>query len=245
MKRWLLWVGLLISALSLFVALRGLHLRDVWEGIRSADFFWLFPAIIIYFLAVWMRSLRWRYFLRPINSFPVKGIFPVVAIGYMGNNIYPARAGELLRAVVLKHKYKIAVPASLTTIIIERVFDGVVMLAFIILNLPEVTKLPGMASFTNTIQKVTLWGSIVFIGALFSLSFAAIFSDKAQNFLLKTFGKIIPEKWLGPFRSILEKIFFGLRSLSSLSDMINILLGFIGLLCSLFLSGSAFPRLCY
>jgi len=224
MKRWLFWFGLLISAFSLFIALRGLQLEDVWGGIRSADFIWLFPGIIIYFLAVWMRSLRWHYFLRPINSFPVKEIFPIVTIGYMGNNIYPARAGELLRAVVLKHKYKTPIPASLATIVIERVFDGVVILAFIILNLSEVTKLPGMVEFTRTIQKVTLWGSIIFIGALIIFITAAIFSGQAQKFLLMTIGKIIPKKWHGTFQSLLEKIFFGLRSLSSFSDMILILL---------------------
>jgi uncharacterized membrane protein YbhN (UPF0104 family) len=48
MKRWHIWVGLLISALFLFIALRGLQLTDVWEGIKSADFIWLLPSIIIY-----------------------------------------------------------------------------------------------------------------------------------------------------------------------------------------------------
>ena len=224
MKRWLIWFGLLISAFSLFIALRGLQLGDVWGGIRSAEFIWLFPGIIIYFLAVWMRALRWHYFLRPIKSFPIKELFPIVTIGYMGNNIYPARAGELLRTIVLKQKYKTPIPASLATIIIERVFDGVVMLAFIILNLPEVINLPGMAAFSNTIQKITLWGSIIFVGALIAFIFAATFSEKAQNFILMTFGKLLSEKWLGKLQSVLEKIFFGLHSLSSVSDMVIILL---------------------
>ncbi|MDO9545603.1 MAG: lysylphosphatidylglycerol synthase transmembrane domain-containing protein [Pelolinea sp.] len=224
MKRWLFWVGLLISAFSLFFALRGLQLTDVWVGIRSAKFIWVFPGIIIYFLGVWMRSVRWHFFLRPINNISVKEIFPIVTIGYMGNNIYPARAGELLRAVVLKHNNKTPISASLTTIVIERIFDGVIMLGFIIFNFPKVTNLPGMAEFTPTIQKVTLWGSIFFISALIFFIVAAIFSDKVQKILLLTIGKILPEKWQGTFQSIIKKIFFGLRSLSSFYDMVIILL---------------------
>jgi len=119
MKRWHFWVGLLISVLFLFIALHGLQLIDVWEGIKSADFIWLFPGIIIYFIAVWMRAFRWHLFLRPVKIIPVNEIFPVVTIGYMGNNIYPARAGEILRAIVLKHQHKVPVSASFATIVIE------------------------------------------------------------------------------------------------------------------------------
>ena len=67
-------------------------------------------------------------------------MFPITCIGYMGNNIYPARAGEVLRAVVLKRRENVPISASLATIIVERIFDGVVMLAFVFLNLPELAK---------------------------------------------------------------------------------------------------------
>ena len=56
-------------------------------------------GVAIYFVAVWARAWRWHYLLRPIKKIPTSTMFPVVAIGYMGNNIYPARAGEVLRAV--------------------------------------------------------------------------------------------------------------------------------------------------
>jgi len=62
---------------------------------------------------------------------------PITTIGYMGNNIYPARAGEVLRAVILKRRENVSISASLATIIVERIFDGVVMLSFVFLNLPS------------------------------------------------------------------------------------------------------------
>ncbi len=222
MKRWHFWVGLLISVLFLFIALRGLQIADVWEGIKSADFIWLFPGIIIYFIAVWIRAFRWHLFLRPIKIIPVNKIFPIVTIGYMGNNIYPARAGEILRAVVLKHQHKVPVSASLATIIIERVIDGVIMLGFIILNLSEITTLPGAGEFAETIRSVALWGSIIFISALSFFLLAAVFPERAKNILFLMIEKAIPKNWRGKAQSISQRFIIGLRSLSSPIDVIII-----------------------
>ena len=63
---------------------------------------------------------RWHYLLRPIKKISTSTMFPMVTIGYMGNNIYPYRAGEVLRAVVLKSREGVAISASLATIIVER-----------------------------------------------------------------------------------------------------------------------------
>ncbi len=222
MKRWHFLAGLLISVLFLFIALRGLQIPDVWEGIKSADFIWLLPGVIIYFLAVWMRAFRWHLFLRPIETIPINKIFPIVTIGYMGNNIYPARAGEILRAVVLKHQHKVPVSASLATIVIERVIDGVIMLGFIILNLSEITNLPGTLDFEKTIRTVTFWGSAIFVGTFIIFLLAAVFPERAQNFLFLMIGKTIPKKWRGETQSISQRFIKGLRSLSSPIDVLII-----------------------
>ena len=222
MKRWHFWVGLLISVLFLFIALRGLQLIDVWEGIKSADFIWLFPGIFIYFIAVWMRAFRWHLFLRPVKIVPVNKIFPIVTIGYMGNNIYPARAGEILRAIVLKHQHEVSVSTSLATIVIERVIDGVIMLGFIILNLSEITTLPGAVEFAKTIHTVILWGSAIFIGALIIFLFTAVFPERTQKTLFLLIEKAIPKKWRGKAQSISQRFIKGLRSLSSPTDVLII-----------------------
>jgi uncharacterized membrane protein YbhN (UPF0104 family) len=99
LKRWQFWVGVLISAVLLWWALRGLQLGEVWESLRGANYFWLVPGIAVYFMGVWARAWRWHYLLRPLKRIPTRTMFPIVAIGYMGNNIYPARAGEVLRAL--------------------------------------------------------------------------------------------------------------------------------------------------
>ena len=94
MKRWYFWFVIAISALFLFLALRGLHLGQVWQSIQGANLLWLIPAVAVYFIDVIFRSLRWQILLKPTVQLDLGEVFPVISIGYLGNNIFPAR-GEL------------------------------------------------------------------------------------------------------------------------------------------------------
>jgi uncharacterized protein (TIRG00374 family) len=123
-----------------------------WGSHAPGELLVLIPGVAVYFLGVWARAWRWHYLLRPVKSVPTRVMFPIVAIGYMGNNIYPARAGEVLRAVVLKRRQDVPVSASLATIIVERAYDGVVMLAFVFLNLPELARLTTDLGFCRNID---------------------------------------------------------------------------------------------
>src|SRR5574342_698101 len=175
MKKWHFWVGVLISILFIWLALRDLKLNEFWGAVKQANYWWLLPGIAVYFVGVWVRAWRWHYLLGPIKKVPTATMFPITTIGYMGNNIYPARAGEVLRAVILKRKEGVSVSASLATIIVERIFDGVVMLAFVFVNLPELTKMTDTSGFIGSIQQVAVIGTGVFLGALIIFLIAAMF----------------------------------------------------------------------
>ena len=135
-KRWQLLLGVLVSLLFLWLAVQGLHLQEVLGYLRSANYWWLLPGVAVYFLAVWARTWRWHYLLRPVKVLAIRRLFPIVCIGYFGNNVFPARLGELLRAYVLRRDADVPISTSLAPIIIERVFDGLVMLLFVFLALP-------------------------------------------------------------------------------------------------------------
>lgn len=224
MKRWQFWVGLALSAGFLYLALRGLGIRDIWEPLKSARYWWLLPGVGVYFIGVWVRSWRWHYLLRPVKSVSTPKIFPIVAIGYMGNNIYPARAGEILRAVVLKRKEDISISASLATIVVERVFDGVVMLGFVFLNLPELATLTGRSGFIGNIQTLALWGSAAFIGVLAVFLAAAMFPAQAEKVITKMIQILLPEKFRVKATDIVLRFLNGLESLRSPKEAIMVLL---------------------
>jgi uncharacterized protein (TIRG00374 family) len=215
MKKWQFWLGVLISVLFIWLALRGLHLNEFWGAVKQANYIWLIPGIGVYFIGVWVRAWRWHYLLRPIKQIPTHKMFPITTIGYMGNNIYPARAGEVLRAVILKRKEGVSVSASLATIIVERIFDGVVMLAFVFVNLPELAKLTGSSGFVGNIQQMAVIGTGVFLGALAVFLIAAMFPQVTMKIGLWFIYRFLPKRLHERVISLTNKFLDGLASLRS------------------------------
>jgi len=226
MRRWQFWLGVGISGFFLYLILRKLQFGDFWEALKSAHYWWILPGVAVYFVGVWVRAWRWHYLLRPLKSIPTKTMFPIVAIGYMGNNIYPARAGEVLRAVVLKRRQGVPISASLATVIAERIFDGVVMLAFVFVNLAELSRLKHVVlevgRWRVSVQDVALWGSVAFFGALAVFLAAAMFPRPADRIVTWIVNHFIPQRLREKTLAISRRFLDGLESLRSPLDAVMI-----------------------
>lgn len=224
MKRWQFWVGVPISVIFLWLAIRGLKLDEFWQALLGAKYISLLPGIAVYFIGVWVRAWRWHYLLKPVKEIPTKTMFPITTIGYMGNNIYPARAGEVLRAVILKRREGVSVSASLATIIVERIFDGVVMLAFVFLNLPDLAKLASSDSgFVGDIQTLALWGAGIFLGALIAFLLAAMFPKATARCGQCFIDHLLPGRLREKTTGLMQRFLEGLASLRS---PVNVLMVF-------------------
>ena len=157
-----LLIGVLISVFFLYLIVPGLHLPDVWRAMGQANYWWIVPGVAVYMVGLWARTWRWHYMLRHLKPVSMGRLFPVVCIGYFGNNVYPFRAGEVMRAYVLWQREEIPISSSLATVIIERVFDGLVMLLFVFLALPFA---PIPAAFQRFVVFVTFM--LLIVTALF------------------------------------------------------------------------------
>jgi uncharacterized protein (TIRG00374 family) len=221
MKSWKFWFGLVISAACLYWALYRVDLNGTWKVLQNL---WLIPGVGVYFLGVYVRSWRWHYMLRPLKKIPTRTMFPIVCIGYMGNNIYPARAGELLRAIVLKRREGVPVSASLATVIVERVFDGVVMLAFVFLNLPELARLTGDSGVVGSlnIRDLALIGAMAFIGALLVFLLAAMFPLVTERIVHFFIDRFVPARLREKTRGVTLRFLSGLESLRSPQEALMI-----------------------
>ena len=224
MRRWQFWLGIVISLVFLYLALRGLRLDEVGGALQGANYWWLLPGVAVYFLAVWARAWRWHYLLHPVKSISTQTMFPIVAIGYMGNNIYPARAGEVLRAVVLKRREQLPVSASLATIIVERVFDGVVMLSFVFLNLPELARLTADSGFVGDIQSLAIWGAAAFLGALALFLLAAMFPERTETLVNGLVKIMAPDRFQERILDLSGRFLGGLESLHSPREALMVFL---------------------
>ncbi len=214
-KRWLaLAVGLAVSAVFLYLALKGLSLPEVWRHLKRAGYWWLIPGVAVYFVAVWARTWRWHYLLRPIKHVGLAQLFPVVVIGYMGNNVYPFRAGEVIRAWVLERNEGLKISASLATIIVERIFDGLVMLIFVFAALP-------FAPIPSPFDRIVIWMTVLFFGALLGFFLLALRPAFTQRLYTAVLMRIVPVERVRSFILVqAERFVEGLASLRSPADML-------------------------
>jgi glycosyltransferase 2 family protein len=207
-----------ISAIFLWLAMRGLKLQEVAAALRVGNYSWLIPSVATYFVAVWARTWRWDYMLRPLKHIPVRRLFPVVVIGYMGNNIYPFRAGEVLRSYVLRHREQVPMSASLATVIVERVFDGLVMLIFVFFALPF-APLP-----SDSIRLVVIIASIAFFGAMAVFFALAVMPERAMRLAVWFSSRFVPGRFRGKVLGMTARFLDGLESLRSFRNVMMIFL---------------------
>ncbi|HET6446726.1 MAG TPA: lysylphosphatidylglycerol synthase transmembrane domain-containing protein [candidate division Zixibacteria bacterium] len=216
MRRWQLWLGLAISVAFLWIALRGLRLESVWNALQHGKYYWLIPSVAVYFLAVWARTWRWHYMLRPLKEISLRRLFPVVVIGYMGNNVYPFRAGEVLRSYVLRRRESVTMSASLATVVVERVFDGLVMLIFVFAALPLAPLESG------NIRTVVILASVSFFGALIFFLALAAFPKSANRFAEIVVNAFLPKRVRRPVLDMTALFLEGLESLRSFRSVLMI-----------------------
>ena len=155
-----LWLGILGTVLFLGLFFWRTDLGDMGDALADANYWWFAPAGAVWFVSAWFRSLRWRYLLRPIVDLPTRTLYPVVVIGYMANNLLPARTGELVRAYIMGERHRLSLMATLGTISVERLFDGLVLLAFLVF----------VGAFVGLSQELTI------LAIAMSLTFVAVFA---------------------------------------------------------------------
>src|SRR5207247_10595252 len=116
-------LGIAVSLVLLWLAFRGVRLDDLGRSLREVRPGWLILVLASIFVRFWLTSVRWQLLLRPTKRIGVHRLFGVTMIGFMANNILPARMGEFVRAYALAKSESLATSLSLATIVVERVFD--------------------------------------------------------------------------------------------------------------------------
>ena len=213
-RRWLfLLIGLVLSLFFLWFAFRDLHLGQVWDAMKTARYIWLIPGVAVYFISVWFRSWRWKFLLRGSKSVPTARLFPVVVIGYMGNDILPFRLGEVLRAYVLWRKEGVHIGTTLTTAILERLFDGLTLVCFVLFGL---LFLP-LSAFLGRLIMVA---SGVFFGALAVFLVLAAHPDRLRQMAHWVLDRLVPPRIRPPLLNFLEGVIAGLEGLRSARDVL-------------------------
>jgi uncharacterized protein (TIRG00374 family) len=130
-KRFL--ISLAIGGLCLWLAFRQVEWGKIAEALRGADYRWIPVFILCHVVGMIIRTVRWRLILAPVAPAGFRSLLSALSIGLMANFIFPARAGEVIRAYLIGHRERVSKSAAFATIVLERLFDGFAILLFLAL----------------------------------------------------------------------------------------------------------------
>jgi uncharacterized protein (TIRG00374 family) len=211
---WKTLIGLLISAVFLFLALRKVDPGELKSALESADYIYLLPVVLLVMVSMILRVFRWRYLLRPVKEISFGSIFYATAIGLMANNVLPARLGEFIRAYVIGRRENISKSASFATVIVARIFDGLTILSFLAaVFVFYAFSLPGW------LRKAAIITLVLYLLAIVVLVLLKIRTEavlRAASFILKPLPDRMGERVL----QILDSFAGGLKILHSTREIL-------------------------
>jgi len=232
-KKLIFWFGIILSAFFLWIFVFGLNLEvfgkeikysgidfaAVAGALKEANYIYIIPYMIIYALVYYFRALRWKYFMYPIKNIKIGTLFTTTMIGFMGNCILPARAGEVVRPVVIGIKEGVSKSASFATIVVERVFDLCTLLLFSFIMLMNFSFADtGKGNLNEQFKGI---GTAVGLMAMCLVLFLVALKFKSELVisLLRKIFFFIPEKIMEKFLSVIDSFIVGLGVLQNVKHL--------------------------
>ena len=191
-------VGIAGSAVFLLLLLRQVDLGEVGDAFSEVTWGWVLLAALPFAAGLWVRALRWRIVLRSSVELGAAEATSLVVIGYAANNLLPVRAGEVVRAVLVERATGAARMLVLGTIVVERIFDGLVLALFLAVALT-------LEGSNDTLRLLALLASFGFIALTLVLAWLAAAPRQAAAWLIGML-RLVPTRirprarvWLGSF----------------------------------------------
>jgi uncharacterized protein (TIRG00374 family) len=224
-SKWTLVIALVLAAVLLFFAFRGVNWSTMLGRLSRGRLDLLTLAFLTMSGSYFVRALRWRLLLSVEKRIAPLTVFWATAVGYLGNNFLPARAGELIRSGLLARKTGLSMSYVLATALVERVLDVV---ALVLISAVAVAALPS----------VPLW----LVGATRALTVLAVFAvlvfivlPRLEKQIQRLLARIMGATPLqGRLSGLLQQFLLGMRAFQHLTRGA----GFAGLTCVIWLADS-------
>ena len=169
------WIGIAISAglLSLMFWWTGFDFRSLWDAAKGVNPWYLLAAVAINLGIYIIRALRWRYLMAPVKErVKLSHLYSATMIGFMANNLLPARLGEIVRAYVIGRREDVPKSSAFATIVVERVFDSLsvfVLLLIVLALMPQSISGGHLAEVIRKTRTISLIGGIFLVVLLAAL----------------------------------------------------------------------------
>lgn len=202
-----LWAGIAISAFFLFLLFRKIDFDKLTAAFSAMDYAFLPPALALTFVSYYLRAVRWKFLLAPIKKTRLSNLFPATLIGYMANNLLPARLGEFVRAYSLGQKEGIGTSAVFGSLVLDRLCDGFTVLLVLLITFFTV-RLP--AGMEQVQQGLVTGGYVTFALYLGVIAFLILLRSRTEW----TVRQVC--RLLSPFPgALVEKVAIQMRSFIS------------------------------
>lgn len=151
-------LGLGLTVVFLALALQRVDVGAFARELGQVNYAWILPSAVCTLLGYVLRTVRWRVILSGTARAPLRTLFPLLMMGFATNNLLPGRLGEFWRAYLLGRKRNVPKSSALASVVVERVFDGLTLIA--LLGLVSIAiRLPGWS------RDVEVLAAIVFASA--------------------------------------------------------------------------------
>ncbi|RJX28124.1 MAG: UPF0104 family protein [Desulfarculus sp.] len=165
-------IGLLVSLAAVYFFFRTVSPSQILASLNQLSPWYLIPATALYILSYVFRAVRWHYLMLPVARVRFRPLFAALMIGFLGNNLLPAHLGEVVRAIVLGRSERVSKSATMATVVLERIYDGLTVL-FMLLLLLLFVKLPSGQVQGSLISSYNLrvagWLGLALFGGLLLL----------------------------------------------------------------------------
>jgi uncharacterized protein (TIRG00374 family) len=205
-----LWLGIGVSIFLLYVLFHKINFSRLLAAFEEMDYRYLLPAVAATFMGYYLRAVRWKFLLVPIKDTAMRNLFPSTIIGYMANNLLPARLGEFVRAYVLGDKERLDKSAVFATLVLDRLLDGFTVLILLIITLITIELPTGMEGAQKSLE---YGGYITLVLYLFVVVLLAVMKKNAtwMQLFLGRLLKPLPDRFAGKFLLLFGSFVEGIR----------------------------------
>lgn len=176
-------VTVLVTVLCCYIALRDINLALAWRALRTSDCWWLLAALLAFGAGLQARAFRWRSLFARGRRPPVGAVTNAMMVGYLYNNVMPARAGEAARVVVLSQRSSTAPVEIVGTVVLERLYDVVAILVVFFAAEPW---LPHVSWFGAAAVAALVLAVLIVAAA----TVLALYGDRPLRLLLAPLGRL-------------------------------------------------------
>lgn len=180
-------LGVIVSLVLFWLAVRKVNFQEFVKTVASLNVCYLIPAFLLTLAVCVVRSLRWRLLFSQTKDIRIQRLLSVIMVGFLANNLLPARLGDVTMAYLIGKKEDISKSLAFGTIIMDRVLDVTTLLLFLTGSIM-------LTPFPLWVKRIAFAGMLLLLIAAFFM-WIAVWNKAMCMRILQFCLKLLPSSW--------------------------------------------------